>query len=329
MNCGKYKDFLKFGIVLLSCLMLSMSLLGCVGPRKTNDEFFEDGYLSFVKANKDSNAISFLETKDFFDTDQAILLLDLTEDGKNQTAIDVPETVEGLPVICIAPMYKTKSGYLFDPYGYLANYGSFSSETLERLYLNSSIKSIGSVDDRSLDCFRLKRIIINNQVNPIVYHDLDGWLLYGGAAKLPREIVIAQNTPDNFFQEATELSDSLLKTMYIANIEYKYNYDAGTGQDNYRIDLIKDNTETPFEFANPYRAGYTFGGWYLEPECINEWDRSIDCLLDEETGDILFWSERNFEEDKPSREERIKDIFKEYINQPNKILRLYAKWTVK
>ena len=29
--------------------------------------------------------------------------------------------------------------------------------------------------------------------------------------------------------------------------------------------------------------GYTFGGWYKEPECINEWDFGTDVLPEERT----------------------------------------------
>ncbi|MCI9031993.1 MAG: InlB B-repeat-containing protein [Clostridia bacterium] len=29
---------------------------------------------------------------------------------------------------------------------------------------------------------------------------------------------------------------------------------------------------------DPEREGYTFGGWFKEPECINEWDFEVDIL---------------------------------------------------
>ena len=32
---------------------------------------------------------------------------------------------------------------------------------------------------------------------------------------------------------------------------------------------------TPYE---PQREGYTFGGWYKEPECVNKWDFETDKL---------------------------------------------------
>ena len=64
----------------------------------------------------------------------------------------------------------------------------------------------------------------------------------------------------------------------IANTSYMFNYE-GAPNDGYffindfgRGGLIED---TPYE---PQREGYTFGGWYKEPECINKWDFAQDKL---------------------------------------------------
>ena len=64
----------------------------------------------------------------------------------------------------------------------------------------------------------------------------------------------------------------------IANTSYMFNYE-GAPNDGYffindfeRGGLIED---TPYE---PQREGYTFGGWYKEPECINQWDFAQDKL---------------------------------------------------
>lgn len=64
----------------------------------------------------------------------------------------------------------------------------------------------------------------------------------------------------------------------IANTSYMFNYE-GAPNDGYffindfeRGGLIED---TPYE---PQREGYTFGGWYKEPECINKWDFVQDKL---------------------------------------------------
>lgn len=64
----------------------------------------------------------------------------------------------------------------------------------------------------------------------------------------------------------------------IANTSYMFNYD-GAPNDGYffindfeRGGLIEN---TPYE---PQRKGYTFGGWYKEPQCINKWNFETDTL---------------------------------------------------
>ena len=77
----------------------------------------------------------------------------------------------------------------------------------------------------------------------------------------------------------------------IANTSYMFNYE---GEPNERYFFINDFErggvieDTPYE---PRREGYTFAGWYKEPECVNAWDFAKDTLpaaeYDEE-GNLLF-----------------------------------------
>lgn len=47
------------------------------------------------------------------------------------------------------------------------------------------------------------------------------------------------------------------------------------GVDSYDQSLIE------FIPPEPQREGYTFGGWYKEEECINEWDFEVDMTKEE------------------------------------------------
>ena len=77
----------------------------------------------------------------------------------------------------------------------------------------------------------------------------------------------------------------------IANTSYMFNYEGEPNEGYFFINdfergrLIED---TPYE---PRREGYTFAGWYKEPECVNAWDFTKDTLpaaeYDEE-GNLLF-----------------------------------------
>ena len=77
-----------------------------------------------------------------------------------------------------------------------------------------------------------------------------------------------------FCRDDFEVSYSLK----IANTAYMFNYEGAPNDGYYFINdfgyggLIED---TPYK---PLREGYTFGGWYKEPECINEWDFDSDTL---------------------------------------------------
>ena len=53
---------------------------------------------------------------------------------------------------------------------------------------------------------------------------------------------------------------------------------------------------------SPTRDGYTFGGWYKEPECINTWDFTTDTIP------------------QTQYDENEKEIYQE--------TKLYAKWTM-
>ena len=68
------------------------------------------------------------------------------------------------------------------------------------------------------------------------------------------------------------------KRYQIANTSYMFNY-IGASNDGYfftndfeRGGLIEN---TPYE---PQRGGYTFGGWYKEPQCKTKWNFKTDKL---------------------------------------------------
>lgn len=89
-----------------------------------------------------------------------------------------------------------------------------------------------------------------------------------------------------------------------ANAAYCYNYD-GAPTDGYSFpDDCGYGNKIEYIPEDPTREGYTFGGWYKEAECINEWDFDGDTLPEEE-----------FELDEDGR--------KQIAYQETK---LYAKW---
>lgn len=65
-----------------------------------------------------------------------------------------------------------------------------------------------------------------------------------------------------------------------ANTSYLFNYDDAANEGYFFINNFAAGGQienTPYE---PKREGYTFGGWYKEAECKNEWDFGKDTLPD-------------------------------------------------
>ena len=62
-----------------------------------------------------------------------------------------------------------------------------------------------------------------------------------------------------------------------ANVEFMYNYENSPNEGYYWIDDIDDGEKVEIIPPKPEREGYTFGGWYCEPECENEW--SFDTII--------------------------------------------------
>lgn len=60
-----------------------------------------------------------------------------------------------------------------------------------------------------------------------------------------------------------------------------YNYDNAENNGYYRIDDYEYGSKIELIPQEPKRNGYTFVGWYKEPECINKWNFDTDTLTEE------------------------------------------------
>ena len=77
---------------------------------------------------------------------------------------------------------------------------------------------------------------------------------------------------------------SLLK----ANVSYHLNYDENN---EYYIDYYENGEKIAYIPPIPQRDGYTFGGWFKEADCIDQWDFEEDTiLLTEEQTDIKLYA---------------------------------------
>lgn len=85
-----------------------------------------------------------------------------------------------------------------------------------------------------------------------------------------------------------------------ANVSYFYNFDIEENYGYYWIDDWGYGAKIEFIPPEPERKGYTFGGWYKEPECINIWSFENDTLPEQK------------------KDEEGREVYQE--------TRLYAKW---
>lgn len=99
------------------------------------------------------------------------------------------------------------------------------------------------------------------------------------------EIYVPGEEYDLFKEVLSEyFRGSLLK----ANVSYHLNYDENS---YYYIDYYENGEEILYIPPEPQREGYSFGGWFEEADCINQWVFGTDTLqISEETQEIQLYA---------------------------------------
>jgi len=163
-----------------------------------------------------------------------------TELGYKQEILVVPAYVGGLPVREIGRLG-------------LSGWRPFTDGALKKIYLP----------------YTLERFAHEN----VLYHSpyTHDWLLE--AVLLPQEYSSMLYWMGKKFYITQEQLDVYghHSSFNLVNVMYHYNYVDSPNLDYYWIDYIIEDSIFA-EPAAPVREGYTFTGWFLEPECITEWD---------------------------------------------------------
>ena len=73
----------------------------------------------------------------------------------------------------------------------------------------------------------------------------------------------------------TETVEEYVQNLVTPNYVFNFNYEGAPNEGIYWIDLIEDEKTVFVLPTNPTREGYTFGGWYMEEDCITEWDSKM------------------------------------------------------
>ena len=175
-------------------------------------------------------------------------------------AVFFPERIENYTVSQIG----FASGMGFGGNGYFHSSGE-SGTVIERCYFPRTIKEVSS------DYMKLAgnlKVFYCGEVIDVACLNTE---------HRASEIYVPAEKYDLFKNVLSEqyFSGSLLK----ANVSYHLNYDENN---YYYIDYYESGEKICYIPPIPQRDGYTFGGWYKEADCINQWIFDTDTVQSSE-----------------------------------------------
>lgn len=228
----------KFLVLALAAIMI-LGIFGLSGCKSGKHNVYEEGYFQYIIVGENS---SFPQKGE----DGVVTIVGFTELGKEQEVIDFPREIDGKPV--------TKIGYRDEGFYHNNSYHVYS-EKLRKIYIHDNIENITYFEGEEVDvifCSINKNMIGSNGIS------------YG--------IISVTCFVKRYFVNKTLFEKlNYSYNTFPANIEYLNNYSTQSDKQFYRIDNIDLGNKIP-EPPVPVRAGYSFIGWYTEPECINVWD---------------------------------------------------------
>ncbi len=210
-----------------------------------------------------------------YERDEASIL-GLTDKGREQEYLVIPEMIEGMKVVSLQ-YFEYTTNKIANKYGD-KKYSGMNSDKLKKVFVlpevrvyNQEFFKVATNEVSVLYIF--KNIEVQENINHYeYYYTKDNALEVGGIRN------------------------------HKANVSYFYNYENSPNDGYYWIDNYGYGETIQYIPQSPTRDGYTFGGWYKEPECINTWDFTTDTIP------------------QVQYDENEKEIYQE--------TKLYAKWTM-
>lgn len=221
----KIKKLLTIGLAVLLMLCMSISVSGCVVIKY---DTYDSEYFIYQVSRENGEAY----------------IVGLTDLGKAQECLIIPETINGKKVNCISePVYDIKR--------------------TEREY--------GNPDDINFKSENLKKVFITSNIRVV-----NAWVSLG--LFLDKEVFYISNADVEFSKNKFYRTSLKGDTYTTANVSYDYNYENSPNEGYYWIDNYAYGEKIEYIPEQPIRDGYTFGGWYKESECINAWNFGTDTL---------------------------------------------------
>ena len=224
----KLKRFLTIGLSFLLTLCVSISFVGCLLKKY---DTYNSEYFIYQVSRENGEAY----------------IVGLTDFGKEQEYLVVPEFLDGRKVNCISE-------------------GQFDIYETQKTY--------GEPEDINYESEKLKKVFIVSNIAVV-----NAWLSSGLFSK--KEVFYISNSEAKLknYVYRTKLKGEIdSDVVTAANVSYYYNYENAPNDGYYWIDNYGYGEEIEYIPANPIRDGYTFGGWYKESECISIWDFETDSL---------------------------------------------------
>lgn len=235
--------FFKVSVCWLLGIMLLVSCAGCFFGKKTEPEYEERESGDFI----------------VWFYDDYCEIYGTTEQGNNKRFLVIPEFIEGVRVDALG--YRSILGALNHLTYDDLTFPKIESSVLEKIYFEKPIHFYPWLGNEYLGVNFKKMISLGREPRPDKTRGLEMYY------------------PRSVYEEDTGISFHTRK--HPANVSFYYNYDNGEASDYYWIDDCDYGGKIEFIPKDPVREGYTFGGWYKEPECINAWNFESDTLPEE------------------------------------------------
>ena len=199
-----------------------------------------------------------------------VVIIGLSDSGLQKEILVAPTTVRGYNVFALGN-YDYDREEIQKKYGY--ENIMFNSKKLKRIYIPTEVACEAS----------LQGPVMGEDANcVIIVMDIEK----GDMRDFEKDNV---KVSAKCFYENTDYNrgDSIEcwnpDNVMPANVSFYYNYDNAPNNGLYWVDDY-DGELISYVPKNPVRSGYTFAGWYKEPECINEWDFETDIVPVKEYG---------------------------------------------
>lgn len=223
-------------------LFCCVLLSGCLTAAERFDhKTYGDFVYIVVQINDEGKIIArYSENKNCVES--YINIIGLSEEGRTKEIVIVPQFIDGLETLQIGDKFFQNKG------------GSWKSRVLKKVYIpfHTNVEHFNGLGND------VKNIFLSDEYDQS--HD-------GG------QIYVSSYNSDYIYNYAGGGAR-------FSNVSYMYNYNGALNNGYYWIDDYDYGTSITYKPENPIREGYTFGGWYKEIECINEWNFDVDKLPD-------------------------------------------------